>query len=888
MSEPDCPDFKLNLLLAKADGLEAKLLQLQTTIYGRICPERRPTRSAARGRDRGHQQDEQPAWARDLADLLIAFGEEVQAELRMIRSEAIAANARKSAMSKRKTVLTHVPANQHDGNTAMDVNLQADGQSSSSSSRDGAAATSSEEERVTREGDPEETPMTENLVTVSLSKVGVTARPVQAHPAEGHNGARQSAQISTNPDTDRREDVTADAQVGVQLQPTSDGAMCPDSDNPKMTSTASTADTCLASPGIGSPDTAPAPGSSPKFTLSAAELGEGLVPALQKIIPRQGFDNEISVDCPPIDLDVFKTKLSSRDIDCQYAANVFKPGPKGEGYTFVYISERKLAFKWPDLPQEVKLPTEEEARKYLDHFFSQPPRGTVQYFSGHLDVPYERLLNPGPEILGDPDLSDLHRPYWHIGSGANRFHIEDLSCLENTDPQAPHGLRSANLVLVGVKLWILIAMHHTHKFEQFITTNWKCNECSHRVGHRSLLISPSRLEKEGIEFAIKVAGPGTLIAPHLCQYHGVVNMGFCIALSINYTLPGDNLVSKELRCCGRCGVSEFTHRHGVPRVPSPDRQLQGSGPGQSASTVSSEAPRRKRKAREAFPEHPAKTTRASTAAKRKWQELEQSIKMKDPGCFVPTVSNPSESQVAVIMKAASIQSSHAAMQFKNLVREWRRRESHVVITDETDDALLQQGRRLKTAAGQSLLSKFELRYAQACLARAVDQDKKDRDQLQPGEEPTELLAKQLEMDGKELNRHLEDGRLWNSICGPEDDEIMPFVPLDSKKEGLFITKKGWRALSSQQQRTALSSLLDNEHAKNLRQAGGAFVGIIMSGSKHVFKWETEGSNPEEESISEEELDQKKESDPQKESNPDVEDWTGHPALPDGNAPGIAD
>ncbi|KAH7175904.1 hypothetical protein EDB81DRAFT_632163 [Dactylonectria macrodidyma] len=629
-----------------------------------------------------------------------------------------------------------------------------------------------------------------------------------------------------------------------------------------MTSTAGAADPAtdanLASPGTALPDPAPVPSSPPKFHLSAAELGEGVVPALQRIIPQPGFDNEISVECPPIDLDLFKAKLSSKDVDCQYSTNDFKPGPKGEGYTFVYISERKPPFKWPDLPQDVKLPTEVEARQYLDHFFDHLPKGTVQYFSGHLDVPYERLLDPGSEILGDPDLADLHRPYWHIGSGANRFHIEDLSCLENTDPPKPYGLRSANLVLVGVKLWILIAMHHTHKFEQFITTNWKCNDCSHRVGHRSLLISPSRLEKEGIDFTIKVAGPGTLIAPHLCQYHAVVNMGFCIAFSINYTLPGDNLVSKELRCCGRCGVAKFTHRHDVSRVPSPGKSEE------VPRTVFSEASRRKRKARESLQEYPSKTTRGSTSAKRRWQELEQSIKMEDPECFLPTISDPSESQVAVIMKAASILSSQAVMQFKNLVREWRHRESHIVMADGAGDALLQYGRRLKTAVGQSLLAKFELRYAQACLARAVDGYKKDRDQLPPGKESIQLLAKQLEMDGNELNRHLEDGRIWNSICGPEDDGILSFVLLDSKKEGLFITKKGWRTLSSQQQRTALSGLLDNEHTKSLRQDGVAFIDIIMSGSKHVFKWEKEESNPGEEPKPEEE------SDPKRESNPGVE------------------
>ncbi|KAH7114938.1 hypothetical protein B0J13DRAFT_514824 [Dactylonectria estremocensis] len=603
--------------------------------------------------------------------------------------------------------------------------------------------------------------------------------------------------------------------------------MSRDSDTAASTSTAGTADIRLTSPD------ASAPGSSPKFILSAADMGEGLIQALQKIITLDDFDNEILVPLPPIDLDLFKAKFNAKDYDCQYTANIFKPGPKGKGYTHVYISECKSDFEWPDFPKEVKIPTHEEARTWLDTFFSDLPEDPVPYFSGHLDVPYEDLLNPGPEILEELDLADLHRPYWHIGGdkSANRHHTEDLDCLEGT---IAYGLRSANLVLAGVKLWILIAMRHTKKFEDFITEMWECNKCSQRVGHQSLLISPSRLEKEEIDFYIKIAGPGKLILPHLCQYHGIVNMGPGIALSVNFKLPGDRLISKGLRRCNRCGVSTFTGRHRVPSV-DPPAELEDSQSGDlERAALPSEVPGRKRKACEEFPRKP-KTTRA---IERRLGDLEKKVKASDPSCRIPQIdpSKLSERQLDVFERVVAIRSKLAMNQLVTLTRELQRQQP-VMAQDldvpQPEDLIDKRILHLKRAVEESALSKFRVRYAQVCLARAVDEDKKDKGLARAGHNDIQARAERLEMSKADINYHLQEGRKWATICGPHEG-LLPLILLDSNNK-FKIPKKGWHELRGQYLED-FHGLLDDPFTQDLDAAGKVFLDIL-DGLEKVVKWE---------------------------------------------------
>ncbi|KAI8663481.1 JmjC domain-containing protein [Fusarium keratoplasticum] len=681
-------------------------------------------------------------------------------------------------------------------------------------------------------------------------------------PEDDTGGDKSEANPQTQPTTANPTGQGAGAQVNMQspfsatpeertmqlpTTPNSQG-----SDTTKDTSRATTPDTHLTSPDTSVPD------SPSQFTLSEADMGEGLVEALERIIKRDDSMHKISVPNLPVDLDLIKAavkaELSAPNPDWQFTANRFVPGPKGEGYMRAYISKRQSHFAFPDFPDKVVIPTEEEARKWLDDYFDNPPKGIVPYFTGHLDLPYGDLLNPGTTLLDNPKLLDLHRPYWHIGGdkSANRFHIEDYSCSED---ESPCGLRSANLVLEGVKLWTAIKVHHTKKFEAFVAKNWDCNECSQHVGHQSLLISPLILEREGIDFEIKVQGRGELMLTGRSQYHMVVNMGSNIAISMNHLQRGDRLKSTALRQCVKCGVLDDTvtrvppPKSSEPRTPLPS--IPNPPPEQSEArsplpTLLGKRPRTDQQGTQTS----GRETRADTAARRKLNALEEEIRKRDPACRIPRVPRDSDSTPPekVFKAAASVQSSLAVKQFISLVDEWRRRDEHMFLSGDTRDILLQHGKRLAAAIGKSSLSKFLYRYAQACVARELDMQMKKRGSIRRSKEDTERLAQQLGMETEELKAHLEDGRIWNSICGPEDDGLLPFLLLESKwpfkeerKEDcpLYVKKKEWKSLVRDVQ--VFHSLLDVEYVKKLRQVGRAFEEMISTGSEQVFGLEDEAN-----------------------------------------------
>lgn len=87
--------------------------------------------------------------------------------------------------------------------------------------------------------------------------------------------------------------------------------------------------------------------------------------------------------------------------------------------------------------------------------------------------------------------------YWHSGpqGSGTAFHCENMELL------------SFYLVSFGWKLWIVIRRDHTAQFEAFVRRCWPTNRCDQFARHASVLISPKRLESEGIQFDTILAGP---------------------------------------------------------------------------------------------------------------------------------------------------------------------------------------------------------------------------------------------------------------------------------------------------------------------------------------------------------------------------------------------
>lgn len=564
-------------------------------------------------------------------------------------------------------------------------------------------------------------------------------------------------------------------------------------------------------------------GSTSGFALTSAEMGEGLVPALEKIIPHPDFHNEISVPHNPIDPATFRASLDVCASDCQYTTNTFQRGPKGEGYGFVcapIATGKPVAL--PENLEAAKTPTLTEARQYLNDYVGNLPTKPVFYYSGHaFSVPHKTPLHPGHEMLANEYLADLHDPYYHIGvdGSANRFHWEDLSSIDGGDLSTRHGLRSANVVLFGVKLWILIAMNHTKKFEEFVSTHWDCNTCSHRVGHRSLLIAPWRLEKEGIDFTIHVATPGKMIVPDLCQYHCVVNMGFCIAQSINFKLAGDQLVSNTLASCKECGLTELIRKYSNNRV-APPKQW------------------RKRGAQASLPvARPTKRIQSTEMT-----EVLESIRKADPGCIVPQVDESDPWHSDVVVMAAAIQSSLAISQFVSLVREWRSSHDDVFScsSDKSKTSVEYQIECLQASTKNLSLGKFIVRLCQMRLAQAAEKIKERTGLKRIDSSEMQGIAEKHGMGKKELGRHLEEGRWWMKLCGPYEG-LLPFLLLTPDNEAPFdIKKKDWYHLVCVDAKLqAFHRSLDEEHMQKISGAGQIFEGMMRLESSKRFQWEEE-------------------------------------------------
>ncbi|KPM46432.1 hypothetical protein AK830_g15 [Neonectria ditissima] len=501
-------------------------------------------------------------------------------------------------------------------------------------------------------------------------------------------------------------------------------------------------------------------------TLSAADMGDRLVPALEKLAERNKTVKTFSVPRVNITLSQLQASINTDDEAWQYTSIAYKPGCKEDGYARVCISERRSEFDWSVFNRKVNRPSVEEAKAVFE------------------------------------------------------IHCEDLTAVGTIGLALMYyGFWSYNEVYFGpgYKLWLLIAMHYTAKF-------YDLADC--------LLIAPSKLEQEGIDFRIEIVGRGEAIATEPGELHAIINYGAYAARSMNYLLAGDRLVADNLTYCSECGLASVYEKYGATLVGPPKPWSSRQMP-----TVSKNP--RKRKAIEETPvDNPkmtsetmpktasktttsmtAMTTRTSIALTRQLNKLEEQIRELDPRCKIPHISrhNATRIQLDVLTMAASIRSSTAIEKFINLVYEWRRRNVYVVISEDTGDVLQQYATRLKAVSGKSILSKFELRYAQSCIAREVDDRAREHGQLRRSKSSDEALAHRLEMDGPELKGHLEYGRRWNAVCGSFDG-LLPFILICSTNP-LHARKKAWKGLRDERLKALHGLLKDTyteDHARTLK------------------------------------------------------------------------
>jgi hypothetical protein len=287
-------------------------------------------------------------------------------------------------------------------------------------------------------------------------------------------------------------------------------------------------------------------------TLVISDLGNGLIPKLEAVLQD----------------DKFAGKLFVQDVGFDAAALLAAVQPPEEAsfHTQFEVSHQRVQGVWhlnahplkelrlPDLV-EVEDPSDEDVDRYLEYLCRDPPENRIPYYTGPLRGPdgskLQSYFPPGSGVSQLGYIPGVSTLYCHVGEPASgtAFHCEDAS------------LRSYNLTLIGWKIWILIKTHHTAKFEALVRRLTGCDgDCDQFVRHAEIIIPPSRLRAEKIEFDIVCSGPGEMVLTQPRQYHAVINWTASFAVATNFVLPGEDPIPRRLSVCHLDGLYHLEHQ----------------------------------------------------------------------------------------------------------------------------------------------------------------------------------------------------------------------------------------------------------------------------------------------------------------------------------------
>ncbi|KAM6529623.1 hypothetical protein FALCPG4_007753 [Fusarium falciforme] len=623
-----------------------------------------------------------------------------------------------------------------------------------------------------------------------------------------------------------------DGDAHLSVQDKSHGTTPRGSDTTEDTSRSTTPDTPLTSPD------APAPDSPSKFTISAADMGEGLVQVLNKYMSDPDFANEVFVPLPGIDPTEIQKGLDVDYTHCRHTSVRFEAGPKGEGYANVFASEGRCRLDWSKFCSEpVREPTVEEAEEILNRFINNPPDHTIPYIIGHLkNTPFNEALNPGSAILEDPDLKDLHSEYHHIGldGSANRFHQEDGTWEDEADG-SHHGLCSYNEVYYGYKLWTIVEVHHISKCRNWAQATWNLTKCSQGLSHQSLLIAPATLKRAGIDFRIKVGKPGVAIVLKEGQQHGVVNYGPCASRSMNFNRRGKKIQFQKVVYCKEDNMAPVYALHGARRIdplrkalPSAPTKKQPTkrGRGAWADAVSAE---KKAKTGQVNGKETPRVTLESL------QELVDKFRAENLLCKVPTLRADQLPTERVLRLACAMSSRLAIRQFHLMVQSWNGNaclRKDVPLPGEDPISRIQHRVLLVDKyASMDALCKYLLRQSQFNLVKEVEAHRQGR--MRTDSSFIKEVLKRTSWTRENYDHHCGRGKQWIAIWD-RNEGILPFLHYYTEPFNISPTQ----CLNlSEDELSSLASLLDNHVSKALLKAGVAFQQAVEGSRSVRFAWD---------------------------------------------------
>ena len=134
------------------------------------------------------------------------------------------------------------------------------------------------------------------------------------------------------------------------------------------------------------------------------------------------------------------------------------------------------------------------------------------------------------EGLKGMDVKGVTTPYVYVGSWKSMFgwHKEDLD------------LYSINYLHYGrPKFWYSVDLDCNQTFENYARSQYpeQFKNCSEYLRHKTTLIHPKNLLREGIRMRKIVHHPREFVISRASGYHSGFNSGFNVAEAVNFALP---------------------------------------------------------------------------------------------------------------------------------------------------------------------------------------------------------------------------------------------------------------------------------------------------------------------------------------------------------------
>ncbi|TLS23789.1 uncharacterized protein PpBr36_06794 [Pyricularia pennisetigena] len=539
-----------------------------------------------------------------------------------------------------------------------------------------------------------------------------------------------------------------------------------------------------------------------KQAFVTADLGEKLASSIATKLGSK-FSGAVHIkDFEPIDPESLKKTINLPQEDYDLVGVEYKDSS-------LILSSR--GFKVPDFSRPPL--TDINAKTFIENLIANPPKGHIPYYVGpslaSCQQKFDNLLHPGklsklvdlrkesaqPGINNDGHVAGVTLPYWLLGSAfsGTAMHREDANW------------RSANITLIGEKIWLLIDPDHSNRFEHFVARlvgeKRGSSRCDQWIRHHNLLIGPNQLSEEGIEFRLLTAGPGDMVVTQPGQYHFAVNKTACFAIAINILLDDEELFpDRRVRVCEECGLS-FAANENIGNI----ELLPGASERKSLRHQT-----RLQKAQQSPSSAPQKVpTRTSKRFAAEATEQPLAKKPKD---------GPTSDDLADFLF-----NSDALNRFQELLTAWRARDN---VRSFAVGGLAPYE---KVAAYYELASHFDsksvLTALLACVARIqtfkeMNKTKEGRKNLPPGTLEKFHKLSRTKVEFSTFRSHIFNARNFDEILG----SLVVFLPFQGNGE---ISMRQFERGCTPNFRRCLKS---RPHFELFQQLGQTFVDSILEGS----------------------------------------------------------